>query len=96
VDASIMMGFLADEPGTDYVKDTLELGARQLCPKASLVTQELVERAHGADLQVATWTVDDVEEMKRVIAAGVDGIMTNFPDRLRALIEDMHDAESRN
>jgi glycerophosphoryl diester phosphodiesterase len=96
VDASIMMGFLADEPGTDCVKDTLELGARQLCPKASLVTQELVERAHGADLQVATWTVDEVEEMRRAIVAGVDGIMTNFPDRLRALIEDMHDAESRS
>ena len=96
VDASIMMGFLADEPAMDYVKDALQLGARQLCPKASLVTPELVERAHGADLQVATWTVDEVEEMRRVIAAGVDGIMTNFPDRLRALIEDMHDAESRS
>ena len=96
VDASIMMGFLADEPGMDYVKDTLELGARQLCPKASLITQELVERAHSADLQVATWTVDDVEEMKRVIAAGVDGIMTNFPDRLRAVIEDAQDAEKRS
>ena len=95
VDASIMMGFLADESGTDYVKNALELGARQLCPQASLVTRELVERAHGADLQVATWTVDDVGEMRRVIAAGVDGIMTNFPDRLRAVIEDLHDAETR-
>jgi glycerophosphoryl diester phosphodiesterase len=96
VDPSVMMGFLADEPGTDHVKDALELGARQLCPQASLVTQELVERAHGADLQVATWTVDDAEEMRRVIATGVDGIMTNFPDRLRAVIEDMQDAETRS
>jgi glycerophosphoryl diester phosphodiesterase len=96
VDASVMMGFLVDEPGTDYVKDALELGARQLCPQASLVTQELVERAHGADLQVATWTVDDAEEMRKVIATGVDGIMTNFPDRLRAVIEDMQDAETRS
>jgi glycerophosphoryl diester phosphodiesterase len=96
VDASIMMGLLADESGKDYVKDTLELGARQLCPQASLVTRELVERAHGADLQVATWTVDDVDEMRRVITAGVDGIMTNFPDRLRGVIEDLHDAETRS
>jgi len=96
VDPSVMMGFLADEPGTDHVKDALELGARQLCPQASLVTQELVERAHGADLQVATWTVDDAEEMRRVIATGVDGIMTNFPDRLRAVIEDLQDAETRS
>ena len=72
----------------------IELGARQLCPKASLVTRELVEQAHGADLQVATWTVDYSEEMRRVIAAGVDGVMTNFPDRLGAVIEDLQEAEN--
>ena len=96
VDASVMMGLLADEPGPDYVKDALELGARQMCPQVSLITPDLVQRAHGADLQVATWTVNDAEAMRRVIAAGVDGIMTNFPDRLRAVIEDMQDPESRN
>jgi glycerophosphoryl diester phosphodiesterase len=47
-------------------------------------------------LQVATWTVDDAEEMRRMMATGVDGIMTNFPDRLRAVIEDMQDAETRS
>jgi glycerophosphoryl diester phosphodiesterase len=96
VDASVMMGLLADEPGPDYVKDALELGARQMCPQVSLITPDLVQRAHGADLQVATWTVNDAEAMRRVIAAGVDGIMTNFPDRLRAVIEDLKDPESRN
>jgi len=96
VDASVMMGLLADEPGPDYVKDALELGARQMCPQVSLITPDLVQRAHGADLQVATWTVNDAEAMRRVIAAGVDGIMTNFPDRLGAVIEDTQDPESRN
>jgi glycerophosphoryl diester phosphodiesterase len=61
---------------------------RQLCPRASLVTPELVEQAHRLDLQVATWTVDDAEAMRRMAAAGVDGIMTNFPDRLQAVLED--------
>ena len=96
VDASVMMGLLADEPGPDYVKDALELGARQMCPQVSLITPDLVQRAHGADLQVATWTVNDAEAMRRVIAAGVDGIMTNFPDRLGAVIEDIQGPESRN
>ena len=94
VDASVMMGFLVQEAGTDCVKEAIELGARQLCPKACLVTRELVEQAHGADLQVATWTVDAPEEMRRVIAAGVDGVMTNFPDRLGAVIEDLQGAEN--
>jgi glycerophosphoryl diester phosphodiesterase len=88
IDATTMMGLLADQPNADHVKAGLELGVRQLCPKSSLVTKELVDRAHGADLQVATWTVDDPNEMRAMIAAGVDGVMTNFPDRLGAVIED--------
>jgi glycerophosphoryl diester phosphodiesterase len=35
-----------------------------------------------------TWTVNDVAKMNSVIRAGVDGIMTDVPDRLRATIED--------
>jgi glycerophosphoryl diester phosphodiesterase len=73
----------------DYAKAGIELGVRQLCPHYSLVTPEMVEQAHALDLQVATWTVDDAEAMRAMIAAKVDGIMTNFPDRLQAILEDM-------
>jgi glycerophosphoryl diester phosphodiesterase len=38
-------------------------------------------------LQVYTWTVDDPDEMRRLIGAGVDGIMTNHPELLRAVLE---------
>jgi glycerophosphoryl diester phosphodiesterase len=52
------------------------------------VTPKLVHEAHRADLQVAAWTVNAAEDMRAMIAAGVDGIMTDFPDRLQAVIED--------
>jgi glycerophosphoryl diester phosphodiesterase len=52
------------------------------------VTPELVEKAHRSDLQVVTWTANTLADMRAMMAAGVDGIMTDFPDRLRALIED--------
>jgi glycerophosphoryl diester phosphodiesterase len=55
------------------------------------VTPKLVEEAHRADLQVVTWTANSMADMRAMIAAGVDGIMTDFPDRLRALIEDSPD-----
>jgi len=88
LDASIMTGLLVEGGAkTDAVKKALEVGARQLCPRNSLITNELVSDAHKADLLVATWTVDDPDEMRRVIAAGADGVMTNFPDRLMAVIE---------
>ncbi|MFZ0582322.1 MAG: glycerophosphodiester phosphodiesterase family protein [Candidatus Acidiferrales bacterium] len=88
VDSTMMMGLLVDETRRDHAKAAIELGVRQLCPRADLVTPELVEEAHRLDLQVATWTVDDTETMRAMVAAGVDGVMTNYPDRLRAVLED--------
>jgi glycerophosphoryl diester phosphodiesterase len=89
LDASIMTGLLIEEGNHNgAVQKALDFGARQICPRNSLVTSELVAEAHSADLLVATWTVDDADEMRRVIAAGADGVMTDFPDRLMAIVED--------
>jgi glycerophosphoryl diester phosphodiesterase len=89
VDPAAMMGLIFEEPIGDYAKAGIELGVRQLCPNFSLVTPEMVEQAHRLDLQVATWTVDEAETMRAMIAAKVDGIITDFPDRLQAILEDM-------
>jgi glycerophosphoryl diester phosphodiesterase len=63
------------------------LGAEALHPERRLATKELVEAAHGEGLAVHVYTVDDPAEMARLLALGVDGIFTNFPDRLRALCD---------
>lgn len=88
LDPSIMIGLLLESPHENVVKTAEEVGARQICPRASLVTPELVEAAHRADLHVATWTVNKADDMRNLITLGVDGIMTDFPDRLRAVVED--------
>jgi glycerophosphoryl diester phosphodiesterase len=44
-----------------------------------LVTESSVRSAHGAGLSVLTWTVDDPVDLARVVAAGVDGVITNDP-----------------
>jgi glycerophosphoryl diester phosphodiesterase len=89
LDAAIMMGLLVEGGTPDPVEAALEVGARQLCPRWDLVTPELVERAHRADLHVVTWTVNQAEKMRAAVAADVDGVMTDLPDRLRAVIEDL-------
>ncbi len=88
LDATLMTGLLLEEQAPDPIQIALDCGARQLCPRADLLTSELIEKIHRVDLQVATWTVNQVEQMRAAIAVGVDGIMTDFPDRLRALVED--------
>jgi glycerophosphoryl diester phosphodiesterase len=88
LDPSIMTGLLVEEGKPDCIQAAVDLGSRQLCPKVSSITPKLVEEAHRADLQVVAWTANTMGDMRAMIAAGVDGIMTDFPDRLRALIED--------
>ena len=47
-----------------------------------LVTPRFLDAAHRHGLQVHVWTVDDPGEMQGLAAAGVDGIMTDYPDIL--------------
>ncbi|MEX2628784.1 MAG: glycerophosphodiester phosphodiesterase [Tistlia sp.] len=47
---------------------------------------ELIEAAHGLGLRVVAWTVNDPVTMARLIDDGVDGIVTDYPDRLRIVL----------
>lgn len=52
------------------------------------VTQKMIDDAHAAGIQVIPWTVDDPETMNVLLDMGVDGIITDYPDRLRAVLSD--------
>ena len=62
------------------------LGAEALHPEDSIATPELVREAHDAGLLVHVFTVDEETELRRFLDMGVDGIFTNYPRRLRAIV----------
>lgn len=45
------------------------------------VTAELIDTAHNHGMEVWKWTVNDEDEMQRLIDIGVDGLITDFPDK---------------
>ena len=49
-------------------------------------THERINEAHALRLKVLPWTVNDAADMARLIDANVDGIITDYPDRLRAVM----------
>ena len=46
------------------------------------MTRDFVEAAHRLNLKVHVWTINDPAQMQQLIEIGVDGIMTDYPDRL--------------
>jgi glycerophosphoryl diester phosphodiesterase len=50
------------------------------------VTADLVRHAHRNGIKVIPWTVDDAPTMDKLIDDGVDGLITDYPDRLRAVL----------
>lgn len=75
----------ADETTIDYAKviKAQAIGAGGGNP----LTKEYVDKVHANGLEIWRWTVDDEAAMKELISIGVDGIISNFPDRALKLIE---------
>ncbi|MDQ0220159.1 glycerophosphodiester phosphodiesterase [Peribacillus cavernae] len=53
------------------------------------VTKLMVQEAHKAGMKVIPWTVNDAPTMDKLIDDGVDGIITDYPDRLREVIDQL-------
>ncbi|KER10677.1 MAG: hypothetical protein HY22_02290 [[Candidatus Thermochlorobacteriaceae] bacterium GBChlB] len=49
-------------------------------PYFKLVDETLVRETHSRKMKLIPWTVNDLDEMKRLLILGVDGIITDYPD----------------
>ena len=59
-----------------------------------VVTEDFVTDAHNANLAVQVWTINSCEEMLRMMALGVDAIMTDRPVLLQELLDTPADQRS--
>jgi len=80
-DARIGLTWVEHEPPPSTLLQ--ELGAEYWNPMFRLVTPDRVAQVHGLGLKVSTWTVDKPRHMARLVAAGVDAIVSNQIRELR-------------
>lgn len=93
-------GLDADDFGGDLVAMAASFGADAISPVHGFpqdgtvadpgyepyVDATMVRDAHRAGLAVVPWTVDDPDTMRRLVRLGVDGLITDYPDRLREVL----------
>ena len=68
----------------DFAEITEKIGSRIAAPHFPLVTPSNVKLSHDRGIAVIPWTVNKPGDWDHVIAAGVDGIITDYPRRLIA------------
>ena len=66
----------------DIIKKSRELNAIAIHPKFSILNKKAVDRMHSSGFLVYSWTINKPKDIKRAIQWGVDGIITDFPDRV--------------
>jgi len=86
INFNIRIGLLADEKPVDLMMNAVAMRAHAINPRWDMVTADLCKAAHERGLMVYTWTVDADARMRALAECGVDGIMTNYPERLRTVV----------
>ncbi len=63
-----------------------EVGAAVVSVNAADITDALITAAHDAGLLIVPWTVNEIADMDALVKRGVDGLITDYPDRGRAVM----------
>ncbi len=82
LDARILLGVLVNGPLKDHLAFASELQAYSLHPPLAEVDRSLVEEAHDLGLKIFVYTVNETDDLEKMVAIGVDGVFSNYPDRV--------------
>ncbi len=88
LDSSVAIGYLVGRKVTAaLLKGAQKIKAQSLHLSAKDVTPQLIQRVHREGFRVYPYTIDETGQMARFIEMGVDGLFTNYPDRLSQLLK---------
>ena len=78
---------IANLKPADYWLDSLGFTPEIYSPYFKLVDSSLVRFCHDRGMQLIPWTVNDKKDIHKMLELGVDGIISDYPDRVISLIQ---------
>jgi glycerophosphoryl diester phosphodiesterase len=86
-DQSPWMDFIPLKNAVELPRLIASLGGRAWHPYYRDISKKMIDISHEENLAVNVWTVNDEDDMLKMIEYGVDGIITDYPLRLKNLCE---------
>jgi glycerophosphoryl diester phosphodiesterase/endonuclease/exonuclease/phosphatase family metal-dependent hydrolase len=83
LDDQIEIGILPRGNALDALDLAKEINAFSINAYKEQLNPESVKTMHAAGLNIYTWTVNSFEDIRRLLDLGIDGIITNYPDRVQ-------------
>jgi glycerophosphoryl diester phosphodiesterase len=80
-------GLDVDQVGGSTPRLVKEAGCSTWSPQFSDLTQANLAEAKGLGLTVVPWTVNEPKDAERLLTWGVDGLISDYPDRMRKVLE---------
>ncbi|MFT5017032.1 MAG: glycerophosphoryl diester phosphodiesterase, partial [Limisphaerales bacterium] len=85
LDDRIEIGILPNSGLVETLKVGKEVGAYSINAYLGTLNPESVAEIHGAGFKVFAWTVNSHADIRRLLGLGIDGYITNYPDRVRQI-----------
>ncbi|SKB48542.1 glycerophosphoryl diester phosphodiesterase [Salegentibacter salinarum] len=82
LDKNVPLGILSKASVTEAIELGKLLNASAIHPSLGIITRDNVKASHEAGFKVNVWTVNEPDDIARIRDFGVDGIISDFPDRL--------------
>lgn len=90
LEPKIVLGALGNgELTATRIRVIMKTGAGVVGWEHKDLNADAIQRIHAAGMRAWAWTVDDEKDIRRLVEAGIDGIITNRPDNTRRLVKAM-------
>ncbi len=82
----IRLAFLVEQGDYETNLQLLTFKPEIYSPDFSLVTNELVQKVHANQMTIIPWTINDNDDIHKMLDMGIDGIISDYPDRVITIL----------